>query len=124
MTEQALVERAAEIEALCVLVHAAGVGGRPLVGSGAIVVTERLRLFSTLHAIAAGVAGFVVDGEVDPEGAAVSLIRSASLPVLGGVLGVFSWVRPDDLLALDAVAGVLQVNPAATTVARFRNSRR
>jgi phosphotransferase system enzyme I (PtsP) len=117
-------DRAAEIEDLCVLVHAAGVGGRPLVRNGAIVVTERLRLFSTLHAIASGAAGFVVDGVVDADSAAVALIRAARLPLLGGVLGVFSWVRPDDLLALDAEAGVVQVNPAATTVARFRNSRR
>jgi phosphotransferase system enzyme I (PtsP) len=117
-------DRAAEIEDLCVLVHAAGVGGRPLVRNGAIVVTERLRLFSTLHAIASGAAGFVVDGQVDTDSAAVALIRAARLPLLGGVLGVFSWVRPDDLLALDAEAGVVQVNPAATTVARFRNSRR
>jgi phosphotransferase system enzyme I (PtsP) len=117
-------ERAAEIEDLCVLVHAAGSGARPLVQDGALIVTAGLRLFSTLHAIGAGASGFIVEQAVDPAGAAASAIAGAGLPLLGGVLGVFSWIRPDDLLALDAEAAVVQVNPAATTVARFRNARR
>src|SRR5262249_12378501 len=43
-----LGDRAAEIEDLCVLAFGSVMSGRPMVRSGAIVVSERLGLFSTL----------------------------------------------------------------------------
>ncbi len=57
------------------------------------------------------------------DGAVASIVRDAGVPLLGSVTGVFSWVRPDHLLVVDADAGSIRVNPEATTVARFRNSR-
>jgi phosphoenolpyruvate-protein kinase (PTS system EI component) len=45
------------------------------------------------------------------------------VPLLASVTGVFSWVRPDHLLVVDADAGTIRVNPEATAVARFRNTR-
>ncbi len=101
----------------------AATGARPLVRGGTIVVTERLGLFSTLHAIGAGASGFVVDGNV-PDGGAVAAVQSAGRPLLTQVSGVFSWLRPDDLLVADADAGVLRINPSATTVARYRSTQR
>ena len=121
-TAEMMAARAAEIEDLCVLVHAS-TSGRPLVRTGAIVVVERLGVFMALNAIARGASAFVVDGEVTPEGAAATLARDAGLPLLSSVTGVFSWVRPDHLLVVDADAGTIRVNPEATTVARFRNNR-
>ena len=53
VTAELMTERAAEIEDLCVLVHAA-LSGRPLVRSGGIVLAERLRAFQVLSAIARG----------------------------------------------------------------------
>ncbi len=119
-----LGNRAAEIEDLCVMVYAAASGGRPLIRSGAVVVAEQLRLFSTLHAIAAGASAFVVDGELPRDGAAATLVRAVGRPLLAACSGVFSWLRPDDLLVVDADAGILRINPPATAVARFRNDRR
>jgi phosphotransferase system enzyme I (PtsP) len=118
-----LGDRAAEIEDLCVLAFAA-TGSRPLVRGGTIVVAERLGLFSTLHAISAGASGFVVDGGVATGGAAVAAVAAAGRPLLADVSGVFSWLRPDDLLVVDADAGILRINPNATTVARYRSAQR
>jgi phosphotransferase system enzyme I (PtsP) len=119
-----LGERAAEIEDLCVLAYGATAGRRFMIRSGGVVVSERLRLFSTLHALAAGAAAFVVDADVEPDAASATIVRAAGRPLLGSVAGVFSWLRPDDLLVVDADAGVLRINPPATTVARFRSDRR
>ena len=53
-----------------------------------------------------------------------TLVRAAGRPLLAAVNGVFTWLRPDDLLVVDADAGILRINPPATAVARFRNDRR
>ena len=116
--------RAAEIEDLCVLVHAGatnGANGRPLIRAGAILASERLGLFSTAYAIAAGASAFVVDGDVPADSGPAALVRAAGLPLLASVRGLYAWLRPEDLLVVDADAGVLRINPPATTVARFRN---
>jgi len=115
-------DRAAEIEDLCVFVYAASLRGRPLVRSGAVVVAERLRPFAAIHAIMSGAVGFVVEGEMPSEGATAALVRSAGLPMLASVGGVFSWLQPEDLLVLES--GGLRINPPATAIAHFRNARR
>jgi phosphotransferase system enzyme I (PtsP) len=122
-TVELLGDRAAEIEDLCVLAHGATIGRRFMIRSGGIVVSERLRLFSTLHALAAGASAFVVDAAVPSDAAPAAIVRAASRPLLGSVAGIFSWLRPDDLLVVDADAGCLRINPPATTVARFRSGR-
>lgn len=115
-------DRAAEIEDLCVFVHAASRRGRPLVRSGTVVVAERLRPFAAIHAITAGATGFVVEGEVREDSAAAVLVRAAGLPLLSSVGGVFSWLQPDDLLVIES--GGLRINPPATAIAHFRNARK
>jgi len=119
--------RAAEIEDLCVLVHAgarAAQSGRPLFPAGSVLASERLGLFSTAYAIAVGASAFVVDGDVPGEGGPAALARSAGRPLLASVRGLYAWLRPEDLLVVDADAGVVRINPPATTVARFRQSGR
>jgi signal transduction protein with GAF and PtsI domain len=123
-TAEWLGARAAEIEDLCVLVHAGATtsaNGRPLIRSGAILASERLGLFSTAYAIAAGASAFVVDGDVAADSGPAALVRAAGLPLLASVRGLYAWLRPEDLLVVDADAGVVRINPPATTVARFRN---
>jgi len=122
VTAALMTERAAEIEDLCVLVHAA-LSGRPLVRSGGIVLAERLRTFQALSAIARGATGFVIEGDVPEEGTVAKIVRSAGLPLLKQVTGIFSWVHPDDLIVVDADAGNVRINPGATAVARFRSNR-
>lgn len=115
-------DRAAEIEDLCVFVYAASLRGRPLVRSGAIVVAERLRPFAAIHAITSGATGFVVEGDMREESATGAVVRSAGLPLLASVGGVFSWLQPEDLLVIED--GGLRINPPATAIAHFRNARR
>jgi phosphoenolpyruvate-protein kinase (PTS system EI component) len=117
-----MIDRAAEIEDLCVLTYAA-ISGRPLVQPGAIVVAEQLRVFLAVAAIAAGASAFVVESDLAPDAIAAEIVRSAGRPLLAGVKGVFAWVHPDDLLVVDGEAGSLRVNPEATAVARFRSRR-
>ncbi len=121
-TADLMIDRAAEIEDLCVLAHAA-MSGQPLIRPGAIVVAEHLRVFLAVAAIAGGASAFVVEGDLPKDGITAEIVRSAGRPFLARVKGVFSWVRPDDLLVVDAEAGSLRVNPEATAVARFRNKR-
>ena len=126
-TAEWLGARAAEIEDLCVLVHAGvttSANGRPLIRAGAILASERLGLFSTAYAIAAGASAFVVDGDVPADSGPAALVRAAGLPLLASVRGLYAWLRPEDLLVVDADAGVVRINPPATTVARFRNEAR
>jgi phosphotransferase system, enzyme I, PtsP len=123
-TAELLGARAAEIEDLCVIAHATTSGGRPLMFAGAILVSERLRLFSTAHAIAADASAFVVDGDVPAEGGPAALVRAAGRPLLTETKGVFSWLRRGDLLVVEADAGIVRINPPATAVARFRNESR
>jgi phosphotransferase system enzyme I (PtsP) len=121
-TQATMTERAAEIEDLCVIVHAA-TSGQTLVRPGDIFVTERLRVLSAAHALARGVSAIVADGPLAEDGAVAALARAAGAPLVVGVTGVFAWVRPGDLLVVDADAGSVRVNPEATQVARFRNQR-
>jgi phosphotransferase system enzyme I (PtsP) len=122
LTAELMTERAAEIEDLCVLVHAA-LSGRPLVRSGAIVLAERLRTFQALSAISRGASGFVVEGDLADDGTVAKIVRAAGLPLMKMVTGIFSWVHPDDLVVVDADAGHVRINPGATAVARFRSGR-
>ena len=117
-----MTSRASEIEDLCVLVHAA-MAGRSIVRAGSIVVAERLRTFLTLSAIASGASAFVVENDLPKNGLVAEVVRSSGRPLLARVKGVFAWVRPGDLLVVDAKAGSVRVNPEATAVARFRKRR-
>ena len=121
-TADLMIDRAAEIEDLCVLAHAS-MAGRPLIRPGAIVVAEQLRVFLAVAAIAGGASAFVVENELAPGAVATEIVRAAGRPFLAGVQGLFSWVRPDDLLVVDGEAGSVRVNPEATAVARFRSRR-
>jgi phosphotransferase system enzyme I (PtsP) len=121
-TEALMTERAAEIEDLCVIVHAA-TSGQTLVRPGDILVSERLGVLTAAHALSRGVSAVVVDGPLPADGAVAALARAAGVPLVAGVAGVFAWVHPGDLLVVDADTGSVRVNPEATQVARFRSQR-
>jgi signal transduction protein with GAF and PtsI domain len=53
----------------------------------------------------------------------VAIARAAGIPVVAEATGMFAWVRHGDLLVLDARGGVVDINPSATIVARFRRER-
>ena len=117
-----MTNRASEIEDLCVLVHAA-MAGRSIVRAGSIVVAERLRTFLAVSAIASGASAFVIENDLPKNGLVAEVVRLSGRSLLTRVKGVFSWVRPGDLLVVDAKAGSVRINPEATAVARFRTRR-
>lgn len=118
--------RAAEVEALCLLVatHAAE---RPLPTAGTVlVVAERLSLIMSLAVVGCRGDAVVAAGRLVPDEAGISVARAAGVPVVGGIAGLFAWVQPEDTLLVDATDpehGVLRVNPPATRLARFRHER-
>ena len=119
--EPAMAERAREIEDLCVLLYASATR-TTLLPPGAVWVGERVGAFVALAAVARGAAAIVCDGPV-PDGTGVAIARAGGIPVLAQVDGLFAWVRPGDLVVVDAGAGVLRVNPAASSVESFRKTR-
>jgi signal transduction protein with GAF and PtsI domain len=119
--EPVLAERALEIEDLCVLLYAAATQSA-ILPPGAVWVGERVGAFMALCALARGAAAIVCDGPV-AEGPGVAVARAGGIPVLSQVDGLYAWVRPGDLVVVDADAGVLRVNPAASSVESFRRDR-
>jgi phosphotransferase system enzyme I (PtsP) len=118
-----LEQRSMEIEALCLLL-ATSASALPLPSPGEVlVVAERLHALAALTVVGGRAAAVVAGGPLAEDSLGVRIARAASIPVLGDVAGLFAWVRPDDTLLVDCVAGVLRVNPPATTIARYRHNR-
>lgn len=119
--EPALAERAREIEDLCVLIYAAATRAQ-LLPPGGVWVGERLGSFVALCAVARGAAAIVLDGRAD-DGPGLAIARAGGVPVLTQVEGLFAWVRPGDLVVVDADGGALRINPAASSVESYRKNR-
>lgn len=119
-----LAERAMEVEHLCLLVAAAACD-LPYAAQGCVLVVPE-HLTATLVLAVCGWRGeaIVVAGSQPPDCLGLALARSAGLPVLGDVPGLFAWVRQGDTLLLDADEGVLRVNPPATLIAKHRHHAR
>ncbi len=124
-----LMERASEIEDLCLLAAARALGLR-VPGTGAVVmVPERLGAFLTLAAVAHRAAAVVVDAPLPtgPDAAAASLgarlAAAAGLPVVADVAGLFAWARANDPVLVDGASGVVRINPPASAIARLKNAR-
>ena len=65
----------------------------------------------------------VASGPLPDDALGVAVARAAGIPVLADIAGLFAWVRPEDTLLVDCTAGLLRVNPPATTIARYRHMR-
>jgi phosphotransferase system enzyme I (PtsP) len=118
-----LEQRAIEVESLCLLL-ATTACGLPLPSPGEVlVVAERMPVLATLAVIGGRASAVVASGPIPEDSLSVAIARAASIPVLADVPGLFAWVRPDDTLLVDCTAGILRVNPPATTIARYRHTR-
>jgi signal transduction protein with GAF and PtsI domain len=109
-------DHATEIEELCVLL-----GDPRSLRPGAIWIADRIGAFIAIAAVARGASALVAGDAVSP--AAIAIARAAGLPTVSDVPGLFSWARPDDLLAVDGDAGTVLVHPAATDIERMRRAR-
>jgi phosphotransferase system enzyme I (PtsP) len=116
--------RSLEVEDLCALIGATVLGERSGGNGGALLLPDHLSTCVALACVARRAAALVVAGHVDPTSAPAQVARAGRLPVIGDVKGLYSWTRPGDRLLIDGGRGTVQVNPAATTVARARRRRR
>jgi phosphotransferase system enzyme I (PtsP) len=115
--------RAGEIEDLCLWL-AGEATHDPGPGPGTIaVVAERLGSFMVIWALARGVAGAVVGGNVEADSLASGLAKAGKLPVVSEVAGLFAWVRSGDTVLIDAGQGVVRVNPSASALAQYRHNK-
>jgi phosphotransferase system enzyme I (PtsP) len=118
-----LEERAMEIENLCLLVATSALD-LPLPSPGeVVVVSERLNAVTALAIVGGRAAGVVAAGPLPDAGLGPSIARAAGLPSIADIPGLFAWLLPDDTVLVDGTAGILRVNPPATTIARYRHSR-
>lgn len=118
-----LEERAMEIENLCLLVATSALD-LPLPSPGeVVVVAERLNAVTALAIVGGRAAGVVAAGPLPDSGLGAAIARAAQLPTIADIPGLFAWLLPDDTVLVDGNAGVLRVNPPATTIARYRHTR-
>jgi len=116
-----LEQRAIEAENLCLLL-AVRAAGLPLPSPGqVIVVAERLTAFTALAAVGGQAEAVVAAAALEPDSLGAQIAVAAGIPLLSDIAGLFAWVMPDDVLLVDGDAGLLRVNPPATTLARYRH---
>ncbi len=109
-------DHVADVEELCVLL-----GDPRSLRPGSIWIADRINAFIAIAAVARGASALVASDVVAP--AAIAVARAAQLPVVSDVPGLFGWVRPNDLLAVDGDTGVVLVHPAPTEIERLRRAR-
>jgi phosphotransferase system enzyme I (PtsP) len=108
-------EQVTEIEELCVLV------GERSLRPGSIWIADRIGAFVAIAAVARGASALVASDAIAPT--ALAIARAARLPAVSDVSGLFGWVRPGDLLAVDGDTGTVLVHPAPTDIERLRHAR-
>jgi phosphotransferase system enzyme I (PtsP) len=117
--DEALRERALELEALSarLLSRLAGDGATPL--PGRILVGGRLTVFEAveLGATHGGGAALAAPATASP---GIAIARALGLPVVCDVRALFQWALDGDRLLLDGDAGTLLLNPSRLDVAAHR----
>jgi phosphotransferase system enzyme I (PtsP) len=113
-------ERAVEIEELCAMIGMT-LDARSSARPGTVWLADRAGAVATLLAVARGAAALVTSDSVSP--AAIAIARTAKLPLVSGVSGLFGWARTGDLLAVDGASGTVLVHPAPTEIERLRRDR-
>ncbi len=106
-------EYVAELEELCVLV-----GENRALRAGAVWIADRAHSVVAIAAVARGAMALVAADYASP--AAIAIARAAGLPLVSDVTGLFGWVRPGDLVAVDGSSGSVLVHPPATEVEALR----
>jgi phosphotransferase system enzyme I (PtsP) len=123
--DPALLDRAHEVEALCLRVLGRlGDSGAPPLSPGAILCAARLTVCDALelaarHGVAAVLAGGA-DGDV---GSGVAVARALGIPVVAAVGELYRWVHDGDRALVDADAGTVVLNPARVAENAFRAAR-
>jgi phosphotransferase system enzyme I (PtsP) len=105
-----------ELEELCALL-----GDSRALRPGGVWIADRIGAFAAVIAVARGAAALVACDAISPT--AIAVARVARLPSVSDVSGLFGWVRPDDLVAVDGDGGHVLVHPAPSDIERLRRSK-
>ena len=120
-TEHDDVDRVAEIEELCALVGATADARASQIAPGRIWIADKINAFVAVGAVARGATALVASSDASP--AAIEIAIAAHLPIVTNVAGLFGWVRPSDLLAVDGTSGTVLVHPTSPDLERMRRER-
>jgi phosphotransferase system, enzyme I, PtsP len=112
--------RVLEIEELCAMIGMT-LDARSSARPGAVWLADRVGAVVTLVAVARGASAIVSSDTATTTATAIA--RAANLPLVTGVSGLFGWIRPGDLLAVDGASGSVLVHPAPTEIERLRRER-
>ncbi|HEY2749261.1 MAG TPA: phosphoenolpyruvate-utilizing N-terminal domain-containing protein [Polyangia bacterium] len=117
--EKLLVDRALEVEALCLRVLNRLGAPAARLPPGSVLVAARLTVCDAIELRAGHAAGAVLSAPAAASpglGVAVAL----GLPVVAGVSELFRWVSDGDRVLVDGDAGAVTVNPSRVDVAAHR----
>jgi phosphotransferase system enzyme I (PtsP) len=120
-----LLERALEVEALCLRVLGRlADGGAPPLTPGAVLCATRLTVCDALELAARhGVAAVLAGGGDGDVGAGVAIARALGIPVIAGVGELYRWVHDGDRALVDAGVGTIVINPSRVAENAFRAAR-
>jgi signal transduction protein with GAF and PtsI domain len=105
-----------ELDELCALI-----GDSQALRPGGVWIADRIGAFVALIAVARGASALVASDAISPT--AIAIARVARIPCVSDVSGLFGWVRPDDLVAVDGDSGHVLVHPAPSDIERLRQPR-
>lgn len=105
-----------DLEELCALL-----GDPRALRPGSVWIADRIGAFVAVVAVGRGASALVASDAITPT--AVAIARAAKLPCVSDVSGLFAWVRPEDLVAVDGDAGHVLVHPAPSDIERLRATR-
>ncbi|HEY4056055.1 MAG TPA: phosphoenolpyruvate--protein phosphotransferase [Kofleriaceae bacterium] len=89
----------------------------------AIVVAYDLSPADTAQLHKAAVSGLITDAGGKTSHTAI-IARAHEIPAVVGLENITELVETDDLVLIDGAAGIVIINPAASTVAEFRDEQR
>lgn len=105
-----------DLEELCALL-----GDARTLRPGGVWIADRIGAFVAVVAVGRGASALVASDAITPT--AIAIARAARLPCVSDVSGLFAWVRPEDLVAVDGETGHVLVHPAPSDIERLRQAR-
>ncbi len=105
-----------DLEELCALL-----GDARTLRPGGVWIADRIGAFVAVVAVGRGASALVASDAITPT--AIAIARAARLPCVSDVSGLFAWVRPEDLVAVDGETGHVLVHPAPSDIERLRHAR-
>ena len=125
MGDPMLLDRAVEMEALCLRIRARLSAPAERLPTGRVWCAGRLPVCDALSLARAHAAGVVLtELGVDGATAGTRVAAALGLPVVVGVGELFRWVVDGDRLLLDGGTGRVIINPGRPEVAALRQRRR